>query len=98
MMGGMILIGDQYSHYDKMALFRELAPAVCAEVLVKMLINFALAVRQSGATEDYRFVMALGKVSISKICHITSRLFFSLHHFSVCDLKSHRAAAFYEQA
>lgn len=43
--------------------------------VVKMLIKFAVTHRQSGATEDYRFVMALGKVSISKICHIKFRLF-----------------------
>lgn len=30
-----------------------------------------LSHRQSGPTEDYRFIMTPGKVSISKICHIT---------------------------
>lgn len=52
----------------------------CGEVrLVQMLIKFAVSqtVHEhththtlSGATEDYRFVTALGKVSISKICHV----------------------------
>lgn len=82
MMGGIILIRDQYSRLDKVSCSVSL-PAACAELLVKMLIKFAVTLRQSGATEDYRFVMALGKVSISKICHITSRLFFSPSFFSV---------------
>lgn len=72
-------------------------PAVYTEVcVVKMLIKFAVTHRQSGATEDYRFVMALGKVSISKICHIKFRLFSP--HFPECYLKPNSTAAFYEQA
>ena len=59
-----------------------------------MLIKFAVTYRQSGPTEDLRFVVALGKVSISKICH---NKFLLLPHVPAWDLKLHDAAAFYDQ-
>lgn len=67
---------SKISQYNKVYCFVS-SPAVYKEVcVVRMLIMFAFRQKQSGATEDYRFVMALGKVSISKICHIKFGIFF----------------------
>lgn len=65
------------------------SPAVYTEVsVVRMSIKFAFRQKQSGPTEDYRFVMALGKVSISKICHIKFGIFPPpTTHFPECNLK-----------